>query len=175
MVVRFFILNFHYRSAVDFSEDALKLAEKQFEKINEAVNKVRKISQNQVCEIKNEELNDILNKFKEAMNEDFNTPLAIVEFNRLVKFVNTNNINESTAAELNYLFKALGEDVLGLVFETEDEKEEIIPENIIKMAEERWVAKKNRDFVKSDELRNQLLSLGYEIVDSKDKYKINKK
>ena len=118
---------------------------------------------------------DIYNKFREAMDEDFNTPLAIVEFNRLVKLANTANINEKLASEINYMFKALGEDVLGLNFEIEEKEEVSIPENIVNMAEARWQAKQSRDFMKADELRKALLDLGYEIVDSKDEYKINKK
>jgi cysteinyl-tRNA synthetase len=62
--------------------------------------------------------------------------------------------------------------VLGLGFE--NLKEDIIPEEITKLAEEREEARKNKDFKKSDELREKINSLGYEVKDSSDEYKINK-
>ena len=175
MVVRFFILQFHYRSAVDFSVDALNLAEKQFDKIKEAVNKLRKLTTKTSSNLTIPELKEIYNKFKEAMDEDFNTPLALVEFNKLIKFINISDNLPAIAEELNYLVKTLGEDVLGLDFGNGEVMENDIPNNIQELADQRWQAKKNKDWAKADELRVKLSELGYEIVDNKDGYKINKK
>jgi len=175
MIVRYFILQFHYRSAVDFSIDALNLAEKQFEKVKEAVNKLRKVSSKTSSNLTVPELKEIYKNFKEAMDEDFNTPLAMVEFNKLIKFINISDNLPAIADEINYLIKTLGEDVLGLDFGTEEEKEDLIPNNIQELAEVRWQAKQNKDWAKADEIRKQLLEIGYEIVDNKDGYKVNKK
>ena len=87
MVVRYFILQFHYRSAVDFSDDALKLAEKQLNKIIDSYNALRKISDKVAEDIQDTELKEIFDNFLNAMNEDFNTPVALVEFNKLVKII----------------------------------------------------------------------------------------
>ena len=175
MVVRYFILQFHYRSAVDFSKDALELYAKQFTKIKEAVNKLRKITTKYNDNIVSSELKDIKDNFEKAMNEDFNTPLAMVEFNKLVKMINSTDIS-SIAEQVNYLIKRLGEEVFGLDFGgVEDVNEEEIPNNIKQLAELRWQAKQNKDYAKADELRKQLLDLGYEVVDKKDGFDVNKK
>jgi len=174
MIVRYLILQFHYRSNVDFSADALALAERQFVKIQESINMLRKIT-NEMDDNLTQELDEIKLKFEEAMNEDFNTPLAMVEFNKIFKIINTANNLQEIAPKLNYLIKTLGEDVLGLVFANEQPKAEELPNEVAALAEERWQAKQNRDWAKADELRVKLSSMGYEVLDSKDGYKITKK
>lgn len=176
MVVRYFILQFHYRSAVDFSKDSLELASKQFEKTKEAVKKLRAISTKSTANIVTPELKEIKEKFVEAMNDDFNTALAMVEFNKLIKIINMSNNLPVIADEVNYLISKLGEGVLGLDFGGVDNNENNdIPSDIQQLAEERWIAKQNKDWAKADQLRVKLTNLGYEILDSKDGYKINKK
>lgn len=174
MVIRYFILQFQYRSAVDFNEESLELAAKQFAKIEESVKGLRSITQEIDKNIVSSELIAIKEKFEEAMNDDFNTSLAMVEFNKLIKIINTHDNLSQIAPQINYLISALGEDVFGLRF-SESKQQDDIPSDIKVMAEERWVAKQSRDWAKADELRAKLLNLGYEILDSKDGYKINKK
>lgn len=174
-VLRYFILSFHYRSAVDFSEDGLNLASKQFGKINEVVSLLREKTDAFASEISNAELLDIKEKFLSAMDEDFNTPLALVEFNRLIKFIQGNlNASPSVLAEANTLVRDFGEDVLGLKFETVEKKADEIPSNIKAIAEKRWQAKQNKNWAEADALREELKTLGYVVNDSKDGYTIDR-
>ena len=147
MVIRLFIQQFHYRSAVGFTDDELKVAEKQFEKLRTAVNAVRSKTK-AISEIVDTELKDIYNRFIDAMNEDFNTPLAIVEFNKIIKIINTaiDSGNDKIYPQINKFICDLGEQVLGLVFgESSREESDDIPQEIKSLAESRWQAKQNKD------------------------------
>lgn len=175
-VVRFFILQFHYRSAVDFSSDGLNVAAKQLAKINETVAGLRTKTSDYAEKITNAELLDIKEKFESAMNEDFNTPVAIVEFNRLMKVIarDMGSGDKTLLAEMNTLVRDFGEKVLGLRFVAEEKAEESIPAEVKKLAEERWTAKKEKNWAAADSLREQIKALGYVINDSKDGYTIEK-
>ena len=176
MVVRYFILQFHYRSSVDFSDDGLKLAEKQLNKIKETVNAVRLLTNTVANEINNKELKQIYDAFVDAMNEDFNTPVAMVEFNNLIKFASKelNNKNTENLNEINALIKIM-EEVFGLDFgEVKQKEEALIPAEIEKLAKLRWEAKQNKNWQEADELREKIKNLGYVINDKKDGYTIEK-
>lgn len=176
MVIRYFIQLFHYRSAVGFADNELKVAEKQYEKIVTAVNALR-AKTNSITDITNLELKEIYNKFIEAMNEDFNTPLAIVEFNKIVKIINSaiEISDTSLYPQINKFIVDLGERVLGFEFGVvEDKKTDDIPQNIKDMAKARWQAKLNKDWSKADELRQEISKQGYVILDAKDGYKIER-
>ena len=178
MVIRYFILQFHYRSAVDFSDDGLKLADKQFVKLQESINAVRTITSEESTEINNPELKAIYQAFIDAMNEDFNTPVAMVEFNKIIKFIGQNiqSDNVDILKEINLFVRRLGCDVLGLDFgEISLKVVEDIPSEIIELAKLRWECKQNRDWVNADKYRDEILNKGYAILDSKDGYKIEKK
>ena len=178
MVIRYFILQFHYRSAVDFSDDGLKLADKQFVKLQESINAVRTITSEESTEINNPELKAIYQAFIDAMNEDFNTPVAMVEFNKIIKFIGQNiqSDNVDILKEINLFVRRLGCDVLGLDFgEISLKVVEDIPSEIIELAKLRWEYKQNRDWVNADKYRDEILNKGYAILDSKDGYKIEKK
>ncbi len=177
MVVRYFVHNFHYRSAVAFTDDGILVAQKQFEKIKDCVNSVRAITLD-TNEIKDAELLDIHDKFLDAMNEDFNTPLALVEFNRLLKIIPqaVNSNNTELLKQINTLINEFGESILGFDFGEVKVQEEIkIPDEILAKAEKRWQAKLNKNWAEADALRQELLTLGYEILDSKDNFKVVKK
>ena len=105
------------------------------------------------------------NKFKEYIEDDMDTPQALVLTWDLLKNENISN-KDKKATLLNF------DTVLSLGFK--DLKEEIIPEQIKQLAEARMLARKNKDFSKSDELRKEINSLGYEIKDSGDTYNISK-
>lgn len=179
MVVRYYLLQFQYRSAVDFNEEKFELAKKQYAKIVEAVSIARNITLNVAGELENLELKAINEKFEDAMNEDFNTPLALVEFDKLIKFIlaNKESKDEKLFAQVNFLIKSLGEDVLGFAFakESGECKQDDIPAKIKELASERWQAKQDKNWAKADKLRAELLELGYEIKDSKDGFEIIKK
>lgn len=176
MVVRYFTILSHYRSSIDFNDDGLKLAQNQFNKINEAVSSLRKET-TELKEITDAELLEIKNNFILAMQDDFNTPVAISHFIKIPKVISSalQNKDKEKLAQINTLVSDLGEKILGLNFITEksNTKNEI-PEEIKLMAEQRLKAKAEKDYAKADELRNKIQSLGYTIKDSKDGYTIEK-
>lgn len=177
MTIRYFILQFHYRSSVDFCDSGLKLAEKQFGKLREEVLSLRKVDSQLSDGVKNPELKEIFDRFVDAMNEDFNTPVAVVEFNKLSKLISKalDSKDIEYIRELNYLVKNLGEDVLGLDFGECVKVQESIPAEVEEKAKLRWEAKQKKDWVLADKLRDELLALGYSILDCKDGYKLEKK
>lgn len=103
--------------------------------------------------------------FKERISDDLNTPMALSLLWDLVKDPNISNADKK--ATILDFDKVLGLDFVSVV-------EDAIPEEIIKLAKERQIAKENKDYTKSDEIRNQISSLGYEVKDSEDGFKINK-
>ena len=132
----------------------------------------------EVTEVTNEQLVEIKNNFIDAMNEDFNTPLALSEFVKLVKFINkqfeTGDIE--ILKQANTLIADFGEKVFGLKFaEQVEEKKNDIPQNVLKLAEERWNAKLSKNWAEADRLRVEIDNLGYTIKDSKENYEIVKK
>ena len=84
-----------------------------------------------------------------------------------------NGNNTNVFNQLNYLFKILAEDILGLEFVEEKENDDI-PEEIKKLAELRWQAKINRDWANADKYRDEIIAKGYQLLDSKDGYEIKK-
>ena len=104
-------------------------------------------------------------KFKEYINDDLDTPKALSLLWDLMKEEKISNADKK-ATILDF------DKVLGLGFV--NLKEEIIPEEIIKLAEERELARQNKDFQKSDELRKKINSLGYEVKDLPEGFKISK-
>ena len=174
ITVRYFINQFHYRSSVDFREDGLKLAEKQFAKISESVSLLRSKVRN-VRDITIPEYLDLYNKCISAMEDDFNTPIVVAEFLQMPRLIAKAVENNDVVAmeQLNKIVTDIGESILGLIFTTE-RIEESIPDKIKNMAEERWQAKKEKNWNRADELRNQLKDLGYEILDAKEGYEIKK-
>ena len=180
MVVRFFILQFHYRSNVDFSDDGLNLANKQFEKITQVVNELRSKSAEVATQVTTPELQEIYNGFVSAMSEDFNTPVAVVEFNKLIKAVSAalSSNNASVYPELNLMVNSFAEDVFGLSFpkpsSVKENKAEAVPAEVSLLAQKRWEAKQNKNWTEADSLREQIKNFGYVIVDSKEGYKLEK-
>ncbi len=108
---------------------------------------------------------DYQKAFKERISDDLNTPLALSLLWDLVKDPNLSNADKK--ATILDFDKVLGLDFEGVVLDE-------IPEEIIKLAEERQKAKQDKNYSLSDELRNKISSLGYEIKDTNDGYKINK-
>ena len=178
MVVRYFILQFHYRSAVDFSDEGLKLADKQFGKLRDSVVALRAINSEVCKDIKNSELMAILDAFNGAMNEDFNTPVAIVEIAKLGKIISRELVDKNidVIKEINFLINELCERVLGLEFgRIADKVQDVIPSEVEEKASLRWQAKQNKDWALADKYRDEVNAMGYTIVDSKEGYKLEKK
>lgn len=170
-VVRFFILQAHYRSILDFSDDAIQASEKGFQRLMEAVENVEKISTSETSTFNVLEWKQ---KCYDAMNDDFNSPILIANLFDAVK--NINLIQDGKASINNEDKKILTEtlntfifDVLGLFKEEntnfKDSKLDDVVNLLINMRNE---ARANKDFAQSDYIRNQLAALGIELKDGKE-------
>ena len=173
-VLRFFMLNAHYRSPLNFSADLMEAAKNSLERILEAAGKLSDRKDNGATEnITEEELallkeaEGVVTKFEAAMDDDFNTADALAAIFELVKFANT-NVDENSSKEFagglyEELFKL--SDVLGLKIE---KKEEILDKEIEDLIQERQAARKAKDFKRADEIRDELLKKGIILKDTRE-------
>ena len=158
LVYRYFCLTSHYSKPLIFSFERLDGANSSYNKLKEKIKNLRNIG-----EISNEDFNVFNNNFKQAIGDNLNTSMAITVLHDVLKA----NISGATKFSLIKAF----DDVLGLDLL---KFEEIIPNEVISLAKQRWEAKQNKNFGVADELRNKILALGFTIKDSKDGYEIVK-
>lgn len=170
-VVRFFVLQAHYRSILDFSDVAIQAAEKGFQRLMQAVKDVTLLPSSNTTSF---DLAQWKANCYEALNDDFNSPILIAHLFDAVKFINSikDEKDQITAADLGDLsqtMKAFIFDVLGLVDENEGsqntEKLADVVEILIEMRKE---ARANKNFGLSDEIRDRLLAIGIQLKDGKD-------
>lgn len=172
-VLRFFMLNAHYRSPLNFSAELMESSKNALERIVEAAGRLkdrRDADQREMTSTEKELLSTadgFAVKFEEAMDDDFNTADALAAVFELVKFANTKVNEESTGAFARYLLDILVRlcDVLGLIVL---KKEEVLDEDIEALIEERQAARKAKDFAKADEIRAKLLDMGIELKDTRE-------
>ncbi len=171
-VVRFFCMQAHYRSILDFSNDALEASEKGFNKLMEAVKILKDINPSTNSTI---DVSTWKQKCYSAMNDDFNTPILIAHLFEAVKFINLlkeqkEAISSSDLEIFSENLNAFVFDILGLVNELSSENEGSnklsgVVEMLIEM---RKKARDNKDWALSDEIRDQLLVLGIQLKDGKE-------
>ena len=172
-VLRFFMLNAHYRSPLNFSAELMEAAKNSLERILEGAARLndRKASNTEAASEAEkkllEEADIYQQKFEAAMDDDFNTADALAAVFELVKFANT-NVDEKSSGEfagslLNILVKLC--DVLGLIVL---KKEEALDSDIEALIQERQDARKARNFARADEIRDQLLEMGIELKDTRE-------
>lgn len=171
MTVRFFILQAHYRSTVDFSSAALEASEKGLIRLMEGYARLQKLSPSTTSSVETAGLRD---KCEEAMCDDLNTPIVISHLFDALKAINLMHDGKETISavdldELKTVFKLFIEDVLGLKAENEGNAgNEAYKKAIDLLLNMRMDAKKNKDWPTSDKIRNELTALGFEIKDTKD-------
>jgi len=171
MTVRFFMLQAHYRSPLDFSNDALKAAEKGFKRMMTAIGTLDKI---QVSDSSTVDVANLKAKSYEALNDDLNTPILIAHLFDGVKMINSlavgnEKINAEDLEALKVLYRSLVFDVLGLHEEGEEEgNNEILDKVISLLLTTRNEAKKNKDWATADRIRDELANLGIAVKDTKD-------
>lgn len=170
-VARFFMLQAHYRSILDFSDEAIVAAEKGYKRLMEAID-----SLNQINVSPNSSL-DIANWKQlcyDAMNDDFNTPILIAQLFEGVRFINLLKENKETisAADLEILSTTIQSfvyNVLGLENQkATDNSNDKLEGTINMLISMRNKARANKDFAMSDHIRDQLLALGIQLKDSKE-------
>jgi cysteinyl-tRNA synthetase len=170
-VARFFMLQAHYRSILDFSDDAIVAAEKGFKRLMEAVDSLNNITSGSNSSF------DIANWKQlcyDAMNDDFNTPILIAQLFEGVRYINL--LKEGTASltaeDLKTLATTLNEfvfDVLGLENEKKSDSNNNKLEGTVNMLiEMRKQARDNKNFALSDQIRDQLIALGIQLKDGKE-------
>ena len=186
-VARFFMLQAHYRSNLDFSDDAILAAEKGFNRLMEAVDDLTKLENalNEPKESKgnslktdtaqnNLDINTWRNNCYEAMNDDFNTPILIANLFEGVRFVNLikdhkETLNDNDLKLFASTMKSFVFDVLGLKNEnTNTNKNNKLNDVINLLINLRKQARDNKDFTMSDQIRNELSAIGIELKDGKD-------
>lgn len=161
---RYLCLGTHYRKPLMFNYEALEGAKisrrKLIDKILEVKSSKAKKSKENTTKQKK-----YLDQFIKSVNDDLNTPKALAVVWELLK-------DEKLTDKDKYFLMIKMDSVFGLGLK--EIKEEKIPDNIVKLAKERLRARQNKDWVKSDELRERICSLGYEIGDTKDGYELKK-
>lgn len=172
MVVRFFMAQSHYRSTLDFSNEALQAAEKGFQKLMKAGETLTKLKAASESTVNIEELKT---KFYQAMDDDFNTPVLIAHLFDLVRIINSakdgkEKLSQKDIEEVKRLYQSFVFDVLGLQQETLESTENsgLTGELIDMILNLRLEAKKNKDFATSDKIRDELTQKGVKIKDTKD-------
>ncbi|WP_196887891.1 cysteine--tRNA ligase [Aureivirga sp. CE67] len=171
-VVRFFMLQAHYRSILDFSNDALEAAEKGYQKLFEALDTLEKL---EAGNSSNFDVKEWRTKCYDAMNDDFNSPILISYLFEAVKQINLMKDGNASLTQEDFdLFKATLHafvfDVLGLkngTAEGSNDEDKIggVVELLIKLRKE---ARDNKDWALSDQIRDELLALGIQLKDGKE-------
>ena len=183
MVIRFFILQTHYRITLDFGNEALQAAEKGLKRLWEAYEKLGVLSsefrvqssESKVDKELDEKVKKLIAEFDEFMNDDFGTAKVMANMFELVPVINSmkdktipvSALSKETFELLQRQMKVYIEDILGLksVNEADNEKLKAVMELLIEIRKE---AKSKKDFATSDKIRNQLAKLGISLKDEKD-------
>jgi cysteinyl-tRNA synthetase len=172
-VIRFFMMQAHYRSVLDFSNDAILAAEKGFNRLIEGMELLENLTVSTTSTV---DIQAWKNKCYEAMNDDFNTPILVAELFAGVKIINSINDGKEqiTAADLDILkitFKSFFEDVLGLktkATEQNNSKDEALNAAMQLIIDLRANARAGRDFATSDKIRDDLAKAGIQLKDGVD-------
>ncbi|MCK9325433.1 MAG: cysteine--tRNA ligase [Bacteroidales bacterium] len=171
MTIRFFILQAHYRSTLDFSNEALQASEKG---LNRLLKTVAQLDALPVSEQSTIDVTSWVKNCYDALNDDLNTPVMIAHLFDMARLINL--VKESresiNAADLDILKRQMHlflEDILGIKMEqAESGESELLPKVIQLVLDIRQEAKKNRNFELSDQIRNQLGGIGITVKDRKD-------
>ncbi|HVX00604.1 MAG TPA: DALR domain-containing protein, partial [Candidatus Babeliaceae bacterium] len=178
MVIRFFILQTHYRSTLDFSNEALVAAERGLKRLWDAYEILRKMDEGSfgtpadaALDLK---INSLINELGEFMNDDFNTAKVLASMFEIVPVINSlkdgnikpGALSSSTLRRMKDSFKIYIEDILGLT--NSSQNNETLEGVMQLIADIRREAKSRKDFQTSDKIRKQLGELGIEMKDEKD-------
>ncbi len=180
MVVRFYILQTHYRSTLDFSNEALQAAERALRRLWEAYEVLKKLSPaasaNNADKELNQKISDLCQECAVFMNDDINTAKVIANLFELVPIINSikggqiaiNAIEPNTLNLLQTHFKTYIEDILGLQALQAEQSSNKLDKVLQILIDIRKEAKQRKDFATSDLIRNQLATFGVQLKDEKD-------
>ncbi len=175
MTIRFFILQAHYRSTVDFSNEALQASEKGLSRLMEGVKNLKHITPAGQGTVEMSYVDDLREKCYAAMNDDLNSPIVISHLFDACRVINTIMDKKATIAAdvleaLREVFFTFTFDILGLKEDAggNSSREEAFGKVVDMMLEQRRIAKANKDWATSDRIRDELAALGFEVKDTKD-------
>jgi len=168
MTVKFFMLQAHYRSTLDFSNEAMEASEKGFKRL---MNSFALLDSLQVSAATEIEIAPLLQRCYEAMNDDFNSPVLIAELFEASRIINSVKdgklkIDAANLSLLKQLMRQFTLDVLGL--KDEQAANDDLPNVLNMVVELRSEAKANSDYATSDKIRVGLQKIGFQLKDSKD-------
>lgn len=174
MVVRFFILQAHYRSTIDFSNEALKAAEKGLERLMTAAQTLNELN---VSDETTVEVSDLKEKCLAALNDDLNSPIVIAHLFEGVKIINsikagTERISAHDLSTLKSFFNTMVFDILGFKNEKtgSSENNQILEGAVNLLLKLRMEAKAGKNWETADKIRDELTVLGIEIKDTKNSF-----
>ncbi len=170
MCIRFFILQAHYRSTVDFSNEALQAAEKGFTKLMNAMETLEELSSSENSTF---DVNELEQKCYAAMDDDFNTPILIAHLFDGVRIINSvkdgkESLNATDLEKMKYLFTTFVTDILGFISAKESSENDLtngVMELVLKLREN---AKANKDFDSADLIREELSKLNIQVKDGRE-------
>ena len=172
-VLRFFMLSAHYRSPLNFSADLMEAAKNGLERILTAAEYITRLTAESTQEAMTAEEEKLYeassgyqDKFEASMEDDCNTADAVSAVFELVKFINTNVSAQSSKTFLQKLHDRL-KTLCGILGILTDQKEEILDEEIEKLIQERQEARKNKDFARADQIRDELMARGILLKDTR--------
>lgn len=172
MVIRFFILQAQYRSTVDFSNEALKAAEKALQKMQEAYSRLQNLKASEKSSV---EMPDFKALCLEALDDDLNTPMAIAHLFEAAKVINSAHdgkisLNAEDIDRLKETFDDILVAILGMRMGSQSSDTDLTPyEGAVDLLMEiRANAKQNKDWTTSDLIRDKLASLGFNVKDTKN-------
>jgi len=170
MVVRFFMMQAHYRSTLDFTSDALTAAEKGFLRLFEAEKLIGELTPDKHSSI---DINEIINKYYAAMDDDFNAPVLVAHLFDTVKIIHNIKervvtITQDDLTKLHSAFTAFIHDVLGLNHIQTAASDDRLMGVMDLVLELRKTAREGQDWGTSDQIRDGLAKAGVEVKDSKE-------
>ena len=170
MTIRFFILQAHYRSTVDFSNEALRAAEKGYSRLMQAYKTLGSLQASKTSSV---DISKYMQNCYDAINDDFNTPIVIAHLFEAVKTINSVNDKKDTLTqadidELKKLFDVFAFDILGLTDESATDNAAVVNGLMDMILDIRAKAKANKDWATSDAIRDKLKEIGITVKDGKD-------
>ena len=171
MAIRFFIMQAHYRSPVDFSNEAIQASEKGLQRLFEGINTLGKLNASEQSTV---DVHSLQEKCYNAMNDDLNSPVLISHLFdglKMINFIHAGQdfINESDLKKLKDLYRNFVFDILGMDQPEEKIRTEDLSDQIIrKFLQVRQEAKERQDFTTADLIRDTLNQLGIEVKDTRD-------
>ena len=173
-IVRFFLLQAHYRSIVDLSEDALLASEKGFIRLQEGMQTLKQLTSSETTS--GFDFDAWETKCYAAMNDDFNSPILIAQLFDAVRFINavkneTATISLEDQDKLSHKMHEFVEDIMGILLDGPENQSAVstaLEGTVSMLIDIRKTARANKDFATSDRIRDELLALGVQLKDGKD-------